>query len=104
MKFAADVLNLHPDCLAEVCNTPPYYAERYERWRETAGTNRPPENACICNANCCGGRVNYQVQTTGRFRLQRRQMARFSRKLAKRAPAAADLLTCWTAARGVAGR
>jgi len=85
MKFAADVLNLHPDCLAEVCNTPPYYAERYDRWRETPD-QPPPDRLHLQRELLREAEFNYQVQTTAdAFDWQRRQMARFSRKLAQSA-------------------
>jgi hypothetical protein len=103
MKFAADVLNLHPDCLAEVCNTPPYYAERYERWRETPD-QPPPDRLHLQRELLREAEFNYQVQTTATLSIwQRRQMARFSRKLAQSARLLLpDLFDLLTAARGVA--
>jgi hypothetical protein len=103
MKFAADVLNLHPDCLAEVCNTPPHYAERYERWRETPD-QPPPDRLHLQRELLREAEFNYQVQTTATLSIwQRRQMARFSRKLAQSARLLLpDLFDLLTAARGVA--
>ena len=102
-KLQSDVLNLHPDCLAEVCNTPPSYAERYERWRETP-EETPPDRLQLQRELLRDSEFNYQAQTNETLSIwQRRQMARYSRKLAAAARVLLpDLFDLLAAARGVA--
>jgi hypothetical protein len=99
----ATVVNLHPDCLAEVCNLPPFCAERYERWRTQAETP-PPDRLSLQRELLREAELNYQIQTNEQLTTwQRRQLARFSRKLALSAQMLLpDLFDLLTAARGVA--
>ena len=103
LRLAANVLNLHPECLAEVCNLPPYYVERYERWRETPEA-KPPDRLQLQRELLREAEFNYHAQTTETLSVwQRRQMARYSRKLALSARLLLpDLFDLLTAARGVA--
>ena len=99
----ASVVNLHPDCLAEVCNLPPFYAERYEYWRTQVETS-PPDRLSLQRELLRESELNYQIQTNEQLtNWQRRQLARFSRKLALSAQMLLpDLFDLLTAARGVA--
>lgn len=98
----SSIVNLHPDCLAEVCNLPPFYAERYEHWRAQA-ENPPPDRLSLQRELLRESELNYQIQTNDRLSSwQRRQLARFSRKLALSAHMLLpDLFDLITAARGV---
>lgn len=97
------VVNLHPDCLAEVCGLPPFYAERYEHWR-TQVDNQPPDRLSLQRELLRESELNYRIQTGEQLTSwQRRQLARFSRKLALSAQMLLpDLFDLLTAARGVA--
>jgi hypothetical protein len=101
-KLESSVLNLHPDCLAEVCNLPPFYAERYERWR-TQVEIPPPDRLNLQRELLRESELNYKIQTGEQLTSwQRRQLARFSRKLAHSALLLLpDLFDLLTAARGV---
>ena len=103
LRLESSVLNLHPDCLAEVCNTTPHFAERYERWRETP-EETPPDRLQLQRELLRESELNYQAQTNETLSIwQRRQMARYSRKLAQTARVLLpDLFDLVTAARGVA--
>jgi len=96
------VLNLHPDCLAEVCNLPPFYAERYEHWR-TLAEGPPPDRLSLQRELLRESELNYKIQTNEQLTSwQRRQLARFSRKLALSAQMLLpDLFDLLTASRGV---
>jgi hypothetical protein len=97
------VVNLHPECLAEICRTPPYYAQRYERWREAAGAPEP-ERLRWQMELLREAEVNYRAQANETLASwQRRQLARFSRKLAASAGVLLqDLFDLVSAARGIA--
>jgi hypothetical protein len=79
----AELINPHPDCLAEITQEPPYYQERYERLR----TDLPPI-ASIDRRQwqvrlLKDAELNYHVQTGEKLaHWQRRMMARFTRNLA----------------------
>ena len=98
----SSVLNLHPDCLAEVCNLPPFYAERYEHWRAQV-ESPPPDRLNLQRELLRESELNYKIQTGEQLTSwQRRQLARFSRKLAHSALLLLpDLFDLLTAARGV---
>lgn len=98
----SSVINLHPDCLAEVCGLPPFYAERYEHWR-TRVESQPPDRLNLQRALLRESELNYGIQTNEKLsRWQRRQLARFSRKLAfSTQMLLPDLFDLLTAARGV---
>ena len=96
------IVNLHPDCLAEVCSLPPFYAERYEHWRTRSG-DPPPDRLNLQRDLLREAELNYEIQTNEKLTSwQRRQLARFSRKLACSAQMLLpDLFDLLTAARGV---
>lgn len=98
----ASVINLHPDCLAEVCGLAPFYAERYERWRSRI-EDQPPDRLTLQRELLRESEFNYAIQTNEKLTSwQRRQMARFSRKLAfSTQMLLPDLFDLLTAARGV---
>jgi hypothetical protein len=98
----SSVVNLHPECLAEVCNLPPFYAERYEHWR-TQAESPPPDRLSLQRELLRESELNYKIQTNEQLTSwQRRQLARFSRKLAFSAQMLLpDLFDLLTAARGV---
>ncbi|MDR3719571.1 MAG: hypothetical protein P4K98_12275 [Bryobacteraceae bacterium] len=98
----ASIVNLHPDCLAEVCGLPPFYAERYEHWREQTDS-QPPDRLNLQRELLRESELNYAIQTNEKLSSwQRRQLARFSRKLACSAQMLLpDLFDLLTAARGV---
>jgi hypothetical protein len=101
--FESTVVNLHPDCLAEVCSLPPFYAERYEHWR-TRTDSPPPDRLSLQRELLREAELNCQIQANEQLTSwQRRQLARFSRKLALSAQMLLpDLFDLLTAARGVA--
>jgi hypothetical protein len=100
---ALRVVNLHPESLAEVCRTPPFFAQRYERWRECAGAPGPERLRWQLEL-LREAEVNLQAQANETLSpWQRRQLARFSRKLAASAGLLLpDLFDLVSAARGVA--
>jgi len=98
----SSLVNLHPDCLAEVCALPPFYSERYERWRAHP-EHQPPDRLNLQRELLREAELNYEIQANEKLSSwQRRQMARFSRKLASSAQMLLpDLFDLLTAARGV---
>lgn len=78
----SELVNLHPDCLAEVTSEPPYYQELYERERaDDAGVilDRPRwQNRLLRDAE-----VEYGISTGESMRSwQRLTLAKFTRNLA----------------------
>ena len=98
----ASIVNLHPECLAEVCSLPPFYAERYEQWRMHS-EDPPPDRLSLQRELLRESELNYEIQTNEKLTSwQRRQLARFSRKLASSVQMLLpDLFDLLTAARGV---
>ena len=79
----AELMNLHPDCLAEITQEAPYYQELYERQRAerlpAASVDRRPWQVRLLKE----AELSYQVQTGEHLaHWQRRMMARFTRNLA----------------------
>jgi hypothetical protein len=77
------LFNLHPDCLAEVTNEPPFYQERYNRLREkelvAAGIDRPRWQLDLLRE----AEAEYVVKTGDRIQpWQRIALAKFARNLA----------------------
>ncbi len=76
------LFNLHPDCLAEVTNEPPFYQERYEALRVgdlSARLDRPRWQLDLLR----GAEAEYAVKTGDQIRpWQRIALAKFARNLA----------------------
>ena len=101
-ELEAELINLHPETLAEVTIVPPFYAERYEAWRRSPD-EPPPDRLQLQRELLRESELNYNAQTHETVApWQRRQMARFSRKLARSSSLLLpDLFDLVTAARGV---
>ncbi len=77
------LFNLHPDCLAEVTNEPPYYQERYEAVRVGDLTRTRLDRPRWQLELLRGAEAEYEVKTGDRIRpWQRIAMAKFARNLA----------------------
>ena len=79
----AALYNLHPDCLAEVTNEPPFYQERYEQIRlldpALTRTDRPRWQLALLR----GAEAEYSIKTGEQMRpWQRLALAKFARNLA----------------------
>ncbi len=79
----SELFNLHPDCLAEVTNEPPFYQERYEAIRvgdlTSARLDRPRWQLELLR----GAEAEYAVKTGDQIRpWQRIALAKFARNLA----------------------
>lgn len=79
----SELLNPHPDCLAEITQEAPFYQELYDRqrdeqWPASAIDRRPWQVRLLKEAE-----LSYQIQTGEKLaHWQRRMMARFTRNLA----------------------
>jgi len=79
----SELLNPHPDCLAEITQEAPFYQELYDRQRDeqlpaSAIDRRPWQVRLLKEAE-----LSYQIQTGEKLaHWQRRMMARFTRNLA----------------------
>jgi len=78
----AELLNLHPDCLAEISSEPPFYQEIYDRTRQDlsgfVSDRRIWQSALLKDAE-----REYEINTGEKMRSwQRIALARFSRNLA----------------------
>jgi hypothetical protein len=84
-RLVADLINPHPDCLAEICQEMPYLQERYERSRLSGSTaddaltdRRRAQAALLKDAE-----REYEISTGDQLATwQRLMMARFTRNLA----------------------
>lgn len=78
----AKLFNLHPDCLAEITNEPPFYQDRYNSLRETQGADaidRPRWQLELLR----GSEAEYVLKTGDQIRpWQRIALAKFARNLA----------------------
>lgn len=80
---AAALYNLHPDCLAEVTNEPPFYQERYEEIRlldpAITRSDRPRWQLALLRE----AEAEYSIKTGDQIRpWQRLALAKFARNLA----------------------
>lgn len=100
---SAELLNPHPDCLAEITQEAPYYQEQYERHRAelspTGFDRRHWQVRLLKDAE-----LAYQAQTGEKIaHWQRRMMARFTRNLAvMESQLVAGLFDLTVAARSIA--
>jgi hypothetical protein len=76
----ADLMNPHPDCLAQITQEYPYLQQRYE---ETRATGAAPDRRRVQFQLLREAENNYQIQTGDAIvAWQRRLMARYTRNLA----------------------
>jgi hypothetical protein len=79
----AELFNLHPDCLAEVTNEPPYYQERYEEARQGDIQRFELDRLRWQLALLRDAQREYEINTGEKIQSwQRLSLAKFSRNLA----------------------
>jgi hypothetical protein len=79
----ADLVNPHPDCLAEITQEYPYYQERYERFRITLSPQEMVDRRRVQFELLKEAEQNYEAQAGESLaHWQRRMMARYTRNLA----------------------
>jgi hypothetical protein len=82
MPQQPDLLNPHPDCLAEITTQPPWLQERYEQWRVQESAD-PIDRRRALFELAREAEVNYTAQTGEKIaHWQRRMISRFTRNLA----------------------
>ena len=80
---ASELFNLHPECLAEVTQEPPYYQQRYEALRTLDSSARKLDRPRWQLELLREAEAEYTVQTGDRIRAwQRLMLTRFARNLA----------------------
>jgi hypothetical protein len=78
----AELVNPHPDCLAQITQEYPFLLQRYEQWRALAGT-APLDRRRVQFELLKEAEQNYQAQTGDSLNAwQRRLLARYTRNLA----------------------
>lgn len=83
LRFGVELLNPHPDCLAEICMEMPWLTDRYLTWRET-GTGEFPDRPRLQYELLKEAEQAYQAITGDKIVYwQRRMLARFTRNLAR---------------------
>ncbi len=83
--FDVQLLNPHPDCLAEITVEYPYLQERYEFFRHQMSGSRSTSRRC--SSICCAKPKAKYTESTGEkiAHWQRRMIARYTRNLAQSA-------------------
>jgi hypothetical protein len=81
--LTADLVNPHPDCLAEISQEYPFLQEKYERYRTLMGDDSLTDRRRIQYELLKEAERNYLAQTGDSIaHWQRRMMARYTRNLA----------------------
>lgn len=82
-ELMSDLINPHPDCLAEISQEYPFLQERYERYRVLMGDDTMVDRRRVQYELLREAEANYRAQTGDAVaHWQRRMMARYTRNLA----------------------